>query len=85
MNTMKTITLTDTEATITNIESRDYGTLVELEWSGPDDHTIRDFDLSKLGKFDGKATSSGSTLRRGWVIIEGDCALSEWDTIPLAA
>lgn len=81
---MKTITLTDTEATITKIEARTFGSLVELEWSGPDDHTITDFDLSKLGAYDGKATSSGGTLRSGWVIIEGACALEEWDTIPLA-
>jgi hypothetical protein len=73
---MSTIKFSDTEATITKIEKRTFGTVVDLEWSGPDDHSIDDFDVSQLGqKYNGGMHATGGTLRSGWVILEGECAL----------
>jgi hypothetical protein len=71
-------------AIITKIETRTFGVVVSLEWSGPDEYSINDFDLSLLGRlYNGAVHATGGTLRSGWCIIEGECQLSEWDTIPL--
>ena len=78
------IQLSDKKATITKIEKRTFGTVVELEWCGPDDHSIDDFDVSLLGKkYNGGMHATGGTMRSGWVILETECALEKWDTIPL--
>lgn len=77
---MKTINLNDTEARISNID----GSTVELEWGGPDDRMVYDFDLSKLGNVTDSGTN-GNAGRTGWAILDGPCNLAVGDTIPLAA
>lgn len=67
------------EAQITKITTTANTTTVELEWGGPYDLEVHDFDLTKLGE----VVSYGGDLRRGWVVLEGKCALKEGDTIPL--
>jgi|APGre2960657404_1045060.scaffolds.fasta_scaffold25773_3 hypothetical protein len=73
-------------ATITRIEDNQGIKTVHLEWSGPDDHTVEDFDLDQLGqRCTGIGRSTGGNLRGGWVILEGECQLHEGDTISLLA
>jgi hypothetical protein len=76
---MKTINFNDTEARISNID----GSTVELEWGGPDDRMVYEFDLSKLGKVAEYGTN-GNAGRTGWAILDGPCNLAVGDTIPLA-
>ena len=77
-------TLKDTEARISKI-TNDHGVVtVELEWGGPSDRGITDFDLDRLGKIaKGLGTPHGGNLRSGWVILDGECDLEEGDTIPV--
>jgi hypothetical protein len=78
---MTTINLNDTSARISKIEISEAGTMVSLEWGGPNDRTLQEFDLHRIGRVS-KAGQSGST---GWVLLDGDCALREGDVIPLDA
>lgn len=81
---MNTIILTDTEARIDSITTRDGITTVELEWGGPDDHSIYHFDLDRLcPDTRERHRSCGGNLVRGWVNFFGECLLKEGDTIPL--
>lgn len=76
--------MTTTVATITKIEDNQGIQTVNLEWSGPDDHTIEDFDLDQLGQqCSGIGKATGGNLCNGWVVLEGQCKLTEGDTIPL--
>lgn len=71
-------------ATITRIEDKQGIQTVNLEWNGPDDHTIEDFALDQLGeRCKGIGGATGGNLRSGWVVLEGECKLSEGDSIPL--
>jgi hypothetical protein len=74
---MKTIKLTDTAARISKID----GSTVELEWGGPNDRMIYEFDLSRLGKVTDSGTT-GNAGRSGWAILDGPCQLAIGDTIP---
>ena len=77
---MKTeIQLTDTEARISSIEDNGGVITVNLEWGGPDDRDVYDFDLARIGD----VAAQGANLRTGWVVLEGPCKLEEGDTIPL--
>lgn len=72
------------KATITRIESRDGLTTVDLEWGGPDDTRIWDYDLGRLAK-SGKVSTSGmngNASRSGWVIFWGECNLAVGDSVP---
>jgi hypothetical protein len=72
------------KATITSIEETQGIYTVNLEWIGPDDHTVEDFDLDQLGpRCSGIGGATGGTLRSGWVVLEGQCPLKVGDTIPL--
>ena len=74
------ITLTDKKARITKIETGNGITTISLEWGGPDDRTMTDFDIDILGD----VVDSGDNHRAtgGWVIVNGYCFLSEGDSIP---
>lgn len=76
------IHLTDTEARIARIENKDGIVTVELEWGGPDDNLVDDFDLAKLGKVSASG-SNGNAGRTGWAVLDGSCKLNEGDTIPV--
>ncbi len=81
---MQTIQLTDREARISKIESSNGTTTVSLEWGGPDDRHISDFQLGKLGKAcSGLGIAYGGNDRSGWAVLDGDCLLDEGDTIPV--
>lgn len=73
-------TLTDKEACITKIETGNGITTITLEWGGPDDRTMADFDRDLLGD----VVDCGDNCRAagGWVIVNGSCLLGEGDTIP---
>lgn len=71
--------LTDQRATITRITPGPIITSLDLQWGGPDDRTITDFDLAKLGN----VQAQGGCLQTGWVLLGGPCLLREGDTIPL--
>ena len=73
-------TLTDKEARITKIETGNGITTICLEWGGPDDRTMTDFDCAGLGD----VVDCGDNPRAagGWVIVNGPCRLSEGDSIP---
>jgi hypothetical protein len=76
----KQIEMKDTEARIVEID-REAG-IVTLEWGGPEDREVYDFDLDKLGEVmsHGEDNQSG---RKGWVSLKGDCKLAVDDLIPL--
>lgn len=76
---MKTIELTDRAARIVSLEEKAGIITVDLEWCGPNDRAVYDFDLSKLGE----VTSSGGNSRTGWAVLYGPCLLQVGDTIPL--
>ena len=79
---MKTIKLTKNQARISAIKTKENITTVDLEWGGPDDHQLSDFDIKKLGDVFSHGTN-GNAGRTGWVVLHGDCKLSEGETIPL--
>jgi len=77
---MKTeIQLTDTEARICKIEDTGGVITVNLDWGGPDDREVYDFDLARIGD----VAAQGGNLRTGWVVLEGPCKVKEGDKIPL--
>lgn len=76
---MKTIELTNTAARISSIIETNGIFTVNLEWGGPSDRSIADFELSLFGK----VTASGGNTRTGWVTLDGDPGRAEGDTIPL--
>lgn len=78
---MKTIQLTDKAARVAKIEDLRGVVTVDLEWGGPDDRTVEDFDLAKLGKVF-RAGTNGNAGLSGWVTLEGACLLAVGDTIP---
>ncbi len=81
---MNAIQLSDKCARVAKIEDNGGLTGVRLEWSGPDDHVMSDFDLSRLGKVNaGVGGGFGGNLRGGWIILDGPCLLTEGETIPL--
>lgn len=75
---MKTIELIDTEARVTSVSNDS----VELEWGGPDDRSVWDFDLAKLGGEVFDAGTNGNAGRTGWVVVYG-AVVKVGDTIPL--
>lgn len=78
---MNTIHLTATEARIKSIDTDINGiSTIEIEWGGPDDHTVEDFDLDCLTEGTYKA---GGTLTSGWVVITDPCLKQVGDTLPL--
>ena len=81
---MKTIQLTDTEARIDKIETANGVTTVSLEWGGPDDRLIHDFDTDLLGDVQSTGTN-GNAGRAGWAGLFGPCKLNEGDVIPYVA
>lgn len=84
MNQTTQLNIAMTTATIISIEDNQGIKTVNLEWSGPDDHTVEDFDLDQLGeRCKGIIGATGGNLRSGWVVLEGDCKLNEGDTINL--
>ncbi len=80
---MKTIELTNTAARISSIEEKSGIFTVNLEWGGPSDRSVSDFDIDLLANHLGSITASGGDTRRGWVTLDGDPGVSEGDTIPL--
>ena len=78
---MKTIQLTDKSARIEKIETANEIVTVLLEWGGPDDKLIHDFDLDRLGVVTGSGTN-GNAGRTGWVVLAGASKLNEGDEIP---
>lgn len=80
---MTKVQLTDTEARIAKIENNEGGTMVSLEWGGPDDMYIQHFDIDRLGALcRGVGLSCGGTRNSGWVLLDGPCLLNEGDVIP---
>jgi hypothetical protein len=80
---MKTIELTDLAARISSITETNGIFTVNLEWGGPSDRSITDFELSLLSGHLGSITASGGNTRNGWVTLDGDPGMSEGDTLPL--
>ena len=80
---MKTIKFTDRAARIASITETNGVWTVNLEWGGPSDRSITDFELSLLSGHLGSITASGGNTRNGWVTLDGDPGMSEGDTIPL--
>lgn len=79
---MNSSTLTDQQALIYRVATMGDLTTVDLEWGGPEDRKITDFDTSLLG--DGQTVVQlGGTLKSGWVVLDGPCLLKVGDTIPL--
>lgn len=77
------ITLTDKEARIDAINVDAVGvTTVTLEWGGPEDREVYDFDVSLLGDI---FTSDTEGHGRGWVVLEGECLLKVGDTLPFVS
>lgn len=76
---MKTIELTDHAARIASLEEKAGIITVNLEWGGPNDRTVNDFDLAQLGD----VTACGGNNSTGWVVLYGRCLVAEGDTIPL--
>lgn len=71
------------QATITKIETDDFGNAtVSLEWGGPDDHEVTDFDLCRLGTLVTGICPCGGNLRAGWVVLDGACLKKVGDLIP---
>lgn len=69
-------------ATITSIETDPQNfPLVNLEWEGPDDHDVYDFDLSALGEVHAYGRDLLSA-HRGWVVLSGGCRMKPGQTIP---
>lgn len=77
----KTIKLTDKEARVATVENALGVITVGLEWGGPGDRMITDFDLSKLGNVSSCGTN-GSSGRSGWVTLDGAVLLAVGDTVP---
>lgn len=76
---MPTIQLTDQAARIAKITPHPHGDTIELEWGGPDDRDVCDFDLARLGR----VQSHGGNLTGGWVKLSFDhCQLPVGATIP---
>lgn len=77
------IHLTDTAARIAAVEEKSGSWTVTLEWGGPSDRTITDFEISRLEGYVGKITASGGTGRTGWVILDDEPDAKIGDSIPL--
>lgn len=77
------IHLTDTAARIASIEEKSGIWTVSLEWGGPSDRTITDFEISRLEGYLGEITSSGTSGRTGWVILDDEPDAKIGDSIPL--
>lgn len=77
---MKNIKLDDKSAMLVKIEDLRGVITVELEWGGPNDRTVEDFELEKLGKVF-RAGTNGNAGRSGWVTLEGSCNMSVGQTI----
>lgn len=54
-------------------------TVVRLEWNGPDDHVVYEFDLDSIGN----CTSQGGDLRSGWVVVDGEVKVKRGDRVRL--
>ena len=80
---MQTIHLTDTAARIASIEHNHPCALAALEWGGPDDRDISDFDLPQLGAILNRGMER-MRARAGWVLLAGPCSLNVGDSIPLS-
>ena len=80
---MQTIHLTDTAARIASIEHNHTCALAALEWGGPDDRDISDFDLPQLGAILNRGMER-MRARAGWVLLAGPCSLNVGDSIPLS-
>lgn len=52
---------------------------VRLEWNGPDDHVIYEFDLDSIGN----CISQGGDLRSGWVFVDGEVKVKRGDRVRL--
>lgn len=71
--------LTDQRATITRITQGPLITSIGLQWGGPADRHVTDFNLSQLGSVQGH----GGCFQTGWVVLDGPCLLREGESIPL--
>lgn len=81
---MDNITLTDTEARVTEVAENHGITTVKLEWGGPSDRVIEDFQIDVLGEiFKGVHQPFGSCGNQGWVILEWVNDPEVGDIIPL--
>ncbi len=76
---MSIIHLTDTAARIASLEEKGGIITVNLEWGGPNDRVVTDFDLGQLGE----VTACGGNNSTGWAVLYGPCLLQIGDTIPL--
>ena len=73
------IKLTDTHARIASIDADNFGDIVILEWGGPSDRTVTDFELARLGR----VVSSGGNQSTGYVILSETCKMQVGDVIQL--
>lgn len=76
------IILKDTEARIESIEQHFGFEVVILEWGGPSDREINDFELDRLGDVESRGTLN-YRARAGWVVLNGRCNMRLGETIPL--
>lgn len=81
---MNTIKLTDTAARVSRVAENNGVWTVELEWGGPNDRTIDDFDLYKICDISDPAVSWGTNGRTGWMVILTRPTVTVGDSIPLA-
>jgi hypothetical protein len=65
-------------ALVTDVSVDRYGlATVRLEWSGPDDHEVYEFDLDSIGTY----TNFGGNLHNGWVQIDGQVKVKKGDRV----
>lgn len=76
---VKPIILSDQAAVVLDIFPTADGADVELEWEGPCDHEVGDFELDRIGEVE----AAWGTVRNGWVHVHGEPLVQVGDDIPV--